>query len=258
MGEVTVDRWALARRMVAGVVALAVVGAGVALSPVASATGSGGSATLAVGNWQADTSSGLVTYSVSASGEGTCSSGCSVGIQAGRSDASGNYMVVATLPTTQVQQSVSGGTWTGRAEGAAVRSQLPEVTAVRAVYTDSSGQYPAAWQVVSPPYPDASLSLSKTRWDADPATGKISYDVTVTGGGLAKSGGTCENRWCYPSVQTGRVNPDGTITQVGTLSGCTGDTSSNNRWTITMRCATDNQTNPEITRIRAVLDGSGR
>ena len=227
--------------------------AGVMVAPIAHAAG--GSATLTVNTWSVDTSTGKVTYNLSVSGEGQCTSGCSVAIDLGRDDANGVTQRVGGLSVTYSSQSVTNGVWTAAATSSGDRVTLTETTSVRAVYNDSSGSYPGPWQPVSAPYPAPAATLQVAAWTPDTETGKITYDVTGSGATLAKSGGPCENTWCTMKVEAGRLDAAGAVKLVTTLS-CTGGGSTLNAWTMTVRCTATAKTMPEITRLRPVVVGS--
>lgn len=219
------------------------------------AQAAGGSAALTVNAWSVDTSTGKVTYSLSVSGDGECTSGCGIAIDLGRADAAGVTQRVGGLSVSYTSQSTVNGFWSAAGTSAGDRVTLTETTAVRAVYKDPSGTYPGAWQTVSAPYPAAAASVQAASWSADTGTGAITYDVTGSAATLAKAGGPCENVWCSMKVEAGRLDSTSQVAIITTL-GCTGGGSVHNTWTMTVRCTATAKTMPEVTRVRAVVTGA--
>ncbi|MFV0459551.1 MAG: hypothetical protein ACK5MT_12375, partial [Actinomycetales bacterium] len=95
------------------------------------------------------------------------------------------------------------------------------------------------------------MTASVTGWQVDTLSGKVTYDVTGGGTGLAAAGGICESSWCTISVQAGRESTTGT-TVVTSLT-CTTPGRINSPWTMTATCKATDEVRPEITHIRTLI-----
>jgi hypothetical protein len=158
--------------------------------------------TISVGQWQVvDPDNGLISYDVTVTGArladvgGPCESFCL-------------WSVDGLFGTTKQQknfgqQNMSAGSWGFTQRFTATAVQLPEITDLHAKVTDTAGQgrLTEAWSHVSDGLPPGHVDITAARWDVDPTTGAVTYDVTASGGGLDGVGESCQGISCLWTLE---------------------------------------------------------
>ena len=100
---------------------------------------------------------------------------------------------------------------------------MTQISAIRLVLTGSGGTITGSWYSVTDPYPVISADLSVASIGRDPATGKLTWDVTGSASNFWLLDGPCKqsNQACTMTMKTKHVNFS--VTALATVSGIYGE-----------------------------------
>ncbi|MFV0457151.1 MAG: hypothetical protein ACK5MT_00025, partial [Actinomycetales bacterium] len=203
-----------------------------------------------------DTATGQVTYTTTvtatglASATGLCAqTHCRLTLEAGRPGPDGLLTRTENLTCT-TRYAYNAWTLTTICQGTDETHR--EITAIRGVVTNSAGTtLTSPWTTVSDPYPQPSANLTVDTWEADTATGAITYTVAATAQSLGKAGGLCDYQHCQMRIEAARQVKSADPVVVATLP-CPNQYSYA-PWTLSTTCTATNQVYGEINMIRPVI-----
>ncbi|MDQ3914359.1 MAG: LamG domain-containing protein [Actinomycetota bacterium] len=100
--------------------------------------------------------------------------------------------------TSSMNEAVSGVAWM---EATEIRTIVEPGSCDGYQCNQARTRYDSGWIKVRDPYPTGSISLAVNRWQRDPETGVITYDLKVGAGGAAQVGGPCHEKACQWRVE---------------------------------------------------------
>ena len=199
-----------------------------------------GTLDIQVATWNANTSTGVVTYDVALND--VCSTyTCEWKIEAFRIDGTSERRQ-ATLGTGTVFGSSSSPlSYSRTVSGTSSR----EITHVRATVTPSTGSPRTLTKWVHDLYPDGGIDLDVHSWQRNVNTGAVSYDLTMTWEGAGQYEGPCDG-YCEWRVEAFNIK-DGVERSQGYIG--SGTNTAGRAWTSSQRYT--GTSDREITHVRA-------
>lgn len=246
-------------RAIARLVVCALIAGGLPIlsaTPAAAATSG-----LIVHQWNANTETGRVTYSVELTASGLDATGGPCSGTACYYKLEGFYR----NGTTDVQKaSMAQGSASGSSGLSKIFSgtneQLPELTDLKATiwpYNGAGRETLTSWVHVSDPYPTGSVALTINNWDRNVETGKISYNVDLTTRGAGQVGGPCDGNQCFWKLEGFYKSGTTEVQKSSIASGSYYDSP----WSFTKNFTAANASMPELTDLKATVwpyNGAGR
>ncbi|HYO60739.1 MAG TPA: hypothetical protein VEU29_02450 [Actinomycetota bacterium] len=216
--------------------------------------------TIDVDKWQVDTATGVVEYDVTMDAGGLgqqfgpCGGvRCRWGLVAYYKDG-----VVERSQHVLYGSSNSGGTkWTVNHRATATGFAALEITHLRGYVSPYSCADPCAyetvesWAPVSPPYPNAWVTLTVGKWQRDESTGLVDYDVTMNAGGLGQHQGPCGGVRCRWGIVA--YYKDGSTERSQHVLFATSN-SGGTKWTATQRVTASAFPANDVTHLRAYVE----
>ncbi len=100
--------------------------------------------------------------------------------------------------TSSMNEAVSGVAWM---EATEIRTIVEPGSCDGYQCNQVRTRYDSGWIKVRDPYPTGSISLAVNRWQRDPDTGVVTYDLKVGAGGAAQVGGPCHEKGCQWRIE---------------------------------------------------------